>query len=211
MKKLFSLLRSKTGFTLVEVSVSSAVMLSMISIFSLIPIYKAQLSTVTVKEKATAIAEEAISQIDNIETSADPVITLDGTSYTIEDSPATSAAIPTQRTYTSANNINFNAYVESYNIDVLTDNDGDAMLGDESSTNEGTNTCKISVAVAWQGSQCGNVSREHVITNSSINHANGARATNARVGGCQAQASRNRCYCSAGAASCSKTSCRCQT
>ena len=222
MKKLFSLLRSKTGFTLVEVSVSSAVMLSMISIFSLIPIYKAQLSTVTIKETAHTITKEAISELEKQNQNDTPRINfrktgLSGTPTTvsINNSPANLAdpdgPIEITKNFGQKENgdpinMTFDTYIEVYNINVIGD---PGSIGSETDNADGSNTCRVSVITAWEGNQCGSVSEEHTITNNNINFTNEGRETSSTQ--CSVQADRNRCFCSGTPSSCGKGSCRCWT
>ena len=215
MAKIAELFRNRAGFTLVEVSIASAMMLSMISIFSLFPAYKAQLSVVTIKEKANSIAQEAITQIENGKVDENPQVRfldvdLNGASYIVDiiSSPQNQGPYEIVREYSSGKNITFNAYIESYNIDTL--NINNTQIGNEAATWDGSNVSKVNVAVAWQGPQCGNHSKEHVINNTSITYNSASRVTSAAVcsGG---QAGRDRCFCAAEAASCSKSSCRCKT
>ncbi len=219
MAWLMKLLRSKRAFTLAEVSVASAMLLSLMSIVSVIPIYKAQLSTVTIKQKANAVAKEVVSQLENQSENATPSIDLDGNILSINSSPQNLAAggptVVTRTFGTDANdndvNINYRVFIESFNIEVITDVNGNGSMGDEVDAPDGSNTFRVSVAVHWEGFQCGMISQEHTMRNTSagFNYNNQARQTSAQQ--CPAQASQNRCYCTASAnsSSCTKTACRC--
>ena len=214
MAKLMKLLRSKRAFTLVEVSIASGALVTLMSVFALFPVYKAQLSTVTVKEKANSIAQEAIIQIENAKIDEDPQlifrdVDLNGAEHVVDitSSPQNQGPYQIVKEYSSGTNITFNAYIESYNIDAL--NTNNAQIGNETGVSDGSNICKVNVSVAWRGPQCGNQSKEHVINNTSITYDSAPRVTSANV--CAGQANKDMCFCSAGAASCSRSSCRCNT
>ncbi len=230
MRKLISLLRSKTGFTLVEVSISSAVMIAMMSIFSLIPIYKAQLSTVTIKETAHTITKEAISELEKQNQNVIPEITFRNVDLLendnniivpISDSPA-NLADPDgpieitknfgQKENGDAINMTFDTFIEVYNINAIGDSE---TIGRETINADGSNICRVSVIVAWKGNQCGSVSEEHTIINKKIDFSipgTGRKTSSAQCS--NGQADSNRCFCSVppdSPPSCGKGSCRCQT
>ncbi len=224
MRKLISLLRSKTGFTLVEVSISSVAMLAMVSIFSLIPVYKAQLATVTIKETAHTITRAAISELEKQDQNSIPSIQfrnidLSGNqrNVPINRSPDNLAA-PIEITKNFGQkengdpiNMTFDTYIETFNINAIGDTE---TIGNEINVADGSNTCRVSVIVAWKGRQCGSISEEHTITNNNINFTNAGRITSS-TDQCkdEANADRNRCFCTDDPtpASCGKGSCRCQT
>ena len=221
IKKLNSLLRSKTGFTLVEVTVSSTVMISLISIFSLIPIYKAQLATVTIKETAHTITRAAISELEKQDQNSIPSIQfrnidLSGNqrNVPINKSPKNLAA-PIEITKNFGQkengdpiNMTFDTYVEVFNINAIGD---PGSIGSETINADGSNTCRVSVIVAWRGRQCGSVSEEHTINNNSIDFSDEGEGRITSSAQCNANTDRNRCFCTGNPASCGRGSCRCQT
>lgn len=220
MRKLISLLRSKTGFTLVEVSISSVAMLAMVSIFSLIPVYKAQLATVTIKEKAHTITRAVISQLEKQDPNSEPKIhfkyiseTTNQQNVPINKSPENSGAIQITKSFGQDENgdpiyMTFDTYIEVFNINAVGD---PGSIGSETISADGSNTCRVSVIVAWKGRQCGSVSEEHTITNNKINFSVEGEGRITSSAQCSANADKNRCFCTGTQASCGKGSCRCQT
>ena len=222
MRKLISLLRSKTGFTLVEVSISSVAMLAMVSIFSLIPVYRAQLATVSIKETAHTITRAVISQLEKQDPNSEPKIhfkyiseTTNQQNVPINKSPENSGAIQITKSFGQDENgdpiyMTFDTYIEVFNINAVGD---PGSIGSETISADGSNTCRVSVIVAWEGRQCGSISEEHTITNNNINFTNAGRITSSAQ--CGANADKNRCFCKdeptdPTPASCGKGSCRCQ-
>lgn len=149
-KAINKLLKSNRGFTLAEIAVSTAAMVSLVSIFALLPSYEIRLSSVEAKQKAKAIIQEVVSQIeDNKDSAARPSFTLNSNNITLPD-----ANKKTTINSIKPDKITYTVTIEPFYIDALdVDNDKnrDEKINTTALTKSSGNVGRVIITVFWNG------------------------------------------------------------